>query len=438
MDTQPQALHLAGIWKLGPLKEKVAQTAFAKEVNPGMRWGALVGLASYGDLAAIEKVAKGDYPNDAKKQAIIVAAGMNPNKAAGWAGQLLSSLDESETKIAEEIADAFLTRKKGPSQLAEALKKKQLKTAIATVALQKASTIGPRGDALIKAIRSSGDLTPVKQKLSPEEMKSLLDEVAKVGNPDRGERIYHRKNLNCVKCHSISGGGGKVGPDLVSLGASSPADYIVNSMLNPSDKIKEGYHTVTVITADGKVITGTQVKDGEELIVVRDANNKEHVIMKDDIDEKAISKTSIMPAELTAKLPRDEFVDLIAFLIQLGKDGKFKAPKNRFVRRWLVDDQPFFSNVDGSVLLTPYARKTVTFEIDVKTAGQIAIVPNSQSGVRINRAGQTENLRADRIVLDLPVGKEKFTVFVFGRSEPFNVEIQTIENSQGYAEPVNQ
>src|SRR5690606_29798751 len=43
---------------------------------------------------------------------------------------------------------------------------------------------------------------------------------------------------------------------------------------------------------------------------------------------------SLMPPGLTATLREDEFIHLVRFLSELGKDGPFKTPSNRFVRQW--------------------------------------------------------------------------------------------------------
>ena len=53
-------------------------------------------------------------------------------------------------------------------------------------------------------------------------------------------------DLGCVNCHAIGGAGGQVGPDLVSIGASAPVDYLVESILQPNKAIKEGYHSLVV------------------------------------------------------------------------------------------------------------------------------------------------------------------------------------------------
>ena len=63
--------------------------------------------------------------------------------------------------------------------------------------------------------------------LSADEMRALAREALAKGDPARGEALYRRSELACVSCHAIGGAGGKIGPDLTSIGASAPADYLV-------------------------------------------------------------------------------------------------------------------------------------------------------------------------------------------------------------------
>ncbi|MDP4582304.1 MAG: hypothetical protein NWT04_00145, partial [Verrucomicrobiales bacterium] len=67
---------------------------------------------------------------------------------------------------------------------------------------------------------------------------------------------------------------------------------------------------------------------------VRDAIGKENRIPKTEIASNQISPVSLMPPGLTAQLREDEFIHLVRFLSELGKDGDFKTPSNRFIRHW--------------------------------------------------------------------------------------------------------
>ena len=89
-------------------------------------------------------------------------------------------------------------------------------------------------------------------------MNQLLTDVARTGDPARGEAVFRRNDLNCLKCHAIAGAGGQVGPGLESIGASAQPDYLVDSLLDPGKAVKENYHALVVATSDGKVYTGNQ------------------------------------------------------------------------------------------------------------------------------------------------------------------------------------
>ena len=87
-------------------------------------------------------------------------------------------------------------------------------------------------------------------------MNQLLLDVSRLGEPVRGEAVFRRKDLNCLKCHAIAGAGGQVGPGLESIGASAQPDYLVDSLLEPGKAVKENYHALTVATSEGKIYTG--------------------------------------------------------------------------------------------------------------------------------------------------------------------------------------
>ena len=142
----------------------------------------------------------------------------------------------------------------------------------------------------------------------------------------RGENVYTRASLACINCHAIGGVGGKVGPDMTSLGASAPLDYLIESIYEPNAKIKENYHSVIVATEDGQTFTGIETEETDDELVIRTADNKLVRIPQDDIIIKKAGK-SLMPTGVVDRLGEQEQVDLLKFLSQLGKPGDFDASK---------------------------------------------------------------------------------------------------------------
>ncbi|SFH93669.1 PVC-type heme-binding CxxCH protein [Planctomicrobium piriforme] len=435
-----QGLKLAGLWQQKQTQPKLLEIVVDEKQPPHLRRGALAGLAGLKEKDQLQKFAADEkLPPAVRRYAVVSLMPLDGPQAAQLAVSLLSQATEKDDGEVNALLDVFLGAKSGPEQLAAALKDKKLIAHVATLSVRRSESAGKRGEPLVTAMRTAGGLSGVPKSLTPDELAALLAQVQKQGDPNRGEAIYRRKELTCITCHSLGGAGGLVGPDMLSLGASSPPDYIVQSLLDPSAKIKEGYHTVTVATTDGKVVNGVMVREGADELVLRDAQNREVAIPKGDIDERVNSPTSMMPADLIAKLPRDEFVDLVAFLSSLGKEGPFKIPQNRFVRKWTsTDGQVWYSKVDGGIPINDIPGKTLSFDILVTAPGAVALKVNDLEGLRITRGEQKDNLRAEKIVSDLPAGKHTFHFQQTGtRTVPLSVEIVDVDGSAGRAEVVN-
>jgi putative heme-binding domain-containing protein len=147
--------------------------------------------------------------------------------------------------------------------------------------------------------------------------------------------IYRRTELACITCHAIGGVGGKVGPDMTSLGASAPIDYIIQSLYDPNAKIKENYHSMIVANEDGQTFTGIQVSSTDEELILRDATGK---LIRIPADEVVATKNgkSLMPTGVIDRLSEQDQVDLISFITKLGKPGDFDAGKGGVARVYQI------------------------------------------------------------------------------------------------------
>jgi putative heme-binding domain-containing protein len=187
---------------------------------------------------------------------------------------------------------------------------------------------------LIAALEKAGRLEQSGWRWNAELAQQLVSDALKLGDPQRGQSIYRRADLQCMQCHAIAGAGGQVGPDLASIGASAPPDYIVESLLAPSAKVKENYHSLVVV-AEGRVYTGIPVRRTETELVLRDAKDQEVVIPVNTIEEQQEGR-SLMPDGCVDPLTRDELLDLIRFLSELGKLGPFAVGRQPVLRNWQV------------------------------------------------------------------------------------------------------
>lgn len=127
-----------------------------------------------------------------------------------------------------------------------------------------------------------------------------------------GRQVFDR--AGCVKCHTTVLQNTLLAPSLKGI-AAQKVDYLIESVLYPSKIIKTGFETETVVTRNGKSISGL-VKDEGKFIRVLHLDHDIR-ISKTDIEERAVQKISIMPEGQETQLSRREFVDLIAYLMTL-------------------------------------------------------------------------------------------------------------------------
>ena len=338
------AAKLAGLWKFAPARNKLV-TAFTQ--SPAKRQAAAEGLRLFGDEETIKfflKLSK-ESPDEATRViAVKELAKIAPDRAAASAVTLLQQ--DKAGKDEHRLFTSFLQSARASTSLAKALEGKTLPTKIATLGLQRAGTSGRPPKDLMAALQLSGKLKPMSQQPSSADMAKLIERVRTEGDPHRGETVYRRADLQCIACHAIGGVGSPIGPDLVSIGASAPVDYLITSLLNPNDKIKEGYHTTLVSEKNGNAHTGGLVSESDTEVVLRDYAGQMNRIARSDIKNITISPVSMMPPGLTTGLREDQFIDLVRFLSELGKDGDFKVSAKPIIRDYLIL-QPHPRTVDG-------------------------------------------------------------------------------------------
>jgi putative heme-binding domain-containing protein len=167
---------------------------------------------------------------------------------------------------------------------------------------------------------------------NPREVARVEALVKSKGDPQRGRALYlDTTKLACIKCHRLEGVGGNVGPDLTRVWETQTVAKLMESILEPSKEIKEGYQTYQATTKKGKVYTGLKIAQTDDAVVLREATGQDVRIPAKDLEELTASKLSLMPDDVISALTYDQFIDLIAFL----KDRKAQeslrelAPENK-------------------------------------------------------------------------------------------------------------
>jgi putative heme-binding domain-containing protein len=232
--------------------------------------------------------------------------------------------------------------------------------ATAATALRAARELGRRGQPLAaKLAPLAGEKAAATT--APADYNDLAARAKKDGDPVAGEAIYRRMASACTTCHAIGGAGGKLGPDMTSIGASAPPDYIIESILNPAAKVKEGYHAFSFAMKDGTEAIGIPSRETPQEQFIRTLAG-EQGLPKANIVSKKIAEggASLMPVGLTAAWTDRERLNLYAFLMELGRPGPFDASKNNVARVWQLTDS---GKVDGALKVEAAASTPSTASI---------------------------------------------------------------------------
>lgn len=148
------------------------------------------------------------------------------------------------------------------------------------------------------------------------------------GNAARGKELFYG-DANCSLCHMVEGKGGRVGPELTSVGGSRTREAIIDSVRNPSRRLAWGltestkefpqeYETITVVMADGKEIKGVALNEDSFSVQMMDSSEQIYLLDKSKLRSFKKSRESLMPQYNPDVLSDKDLGDIVAYLISAG------------------------------------------------------------------------------------------------------------------------
>jgi putative heme-binding domain-containing protein len=130
-------------------------------------------------------------------------------------------------------------------------------------------------------------------------------------NQQRGLAAFTK---HCAACHQVAGKGAVVGPQLDGIGLRG-IDRLLEDTLDPNRNVDVAFRTTTIRTKDGQVLTGLVRRDEGAQLVLADAQGKEFVLAKVEIDAQQKTALSLMPANVAEVVSPDEFFDMLSYLL---------------------------------------------------------------------------------------------------------------------------
>lgn len=175
-----------------------------------------------------------------------------------------------------------------------------------------------------------------------------------------GKLFADEQRLACSKCHSVDGRGLKAGPDLATVGDQFARRDLIDAVLLPSATIAVGYSTTSVETKSGDAFQGVLKQVTDDWIELMGGDGLRVRIVAADIREQHGSGVSLMPDGLQAGLSRQEFTDLIEYLVSL------KQPDHALTSHHGMPDM--IPSLARPVTLRPFLREALRVTPDSNAA----------------------------------------------------------------------
>ncbi len=293
----------------------------------------------FGDTAAVQRALaivkdSGAKPQERRKQLQALLAQQNQR-----ASELLEGLlDDPKMRLTAIRGYATVANKAAPALLLKrfsSFSPELQKAVIETLATRK-----PYAEALSKATRDG--LVPRKEipmhvarslkSLLGKNFESVFGELPELGadrekliakwksritpaaleaaDASRGRAVFKK---TCAACHLLFGEGGKIGPDLTGSNRAN-LDYLLLNSVDPSYDVPAAYKMVSILTVDGRAVNGVLAEEDGTRVVLKTVEKPRLVIAKSDIEERMISKKSMMPDGQLEALKNQEVIDLIKYL----------------------------------------------------------------------------------------------------------------------------
>ena len=162
-----------------------------------------------------------------------------------------------------------------------------------------------------KILAAGGRLPNSDRQQVFEQFRALAE---KRGDSAAGKLVFEK---NCAKCHRHAGQGGNVGPDLTGMAARKRVDILLD-VLDPNRSVEGNFQRLRSPRPTAACLRDcSPPRRGRRSNYSMPKRHKQ-VILREDIDQMAGSKRSLMP-EGFEELPPDDLVNLLEFLTARGR-----------------------------------------------------------------------------------------------------------------------
>lgn len=141
------------------------------------------------------------------------------------------------------------------------------------------------------------------------------------GDGKRGREIFFGKG-GCSSCHTVSGQGGFLGPDLTNYAATLSANIVRDEIVRSPRVPPPGYRMALVTTAAGDRLEGLIRNEDNFSVQLQTRDGSFHLLKKAELQNFNYLKGSLMPANYRDRLSDGELNDIVKYLMTIPEMNK--------------------------------------------------------------------------------------------------------------------
>ena len=257
-------------------------------------------------------------------------ASLEHSRPAGQRMTAASVMERARLDRAQLLALAETLRGSGPLELPRLLApfERSSDDEVGLALIEALTTAEARASVRPDALRTRlARYSPVVQQRGEALLATLAEATAKQareldrllawmkdGDPRRGQLLFNNPTVGCSTCHAIGYHGGKIGPDLTSIGEIREVRDLVEAVVFPSASFPRGFEPVEVTTTTGAMYTGVLRDDLPDTLVLTTATSEELRLPKSSVKDVQPGTVSLMPPGYGQQLTPPQLADLVAFL----------------------------------------------------------------------------------------------------------------------------
>lgn len=286
-------------------------TALATRVAAVQLGGTLRRLGAASPTASLLALVDSRQPIELQLAAVEVAgAQLAADTDAGRA--LLVRLHQLSPRVAGALLDQTLANSAWTRLLFELLESNQIAPQL--ISASRRAALRQHSDKAMRALAEKWFGNEAKTDRS-QLVEQYLAAMPAQGSHQRGASLFKK---HCSACHRVGETGHAVGPDLTALKNRSLSAMTV-AVMDPNRAVEDKYQSFTVLTEEGRQVTGIVTEETGASITLRMQEGKTKTILRTNMQRMQNSRKSLMPVGLEKELAPEQLRHLLAYVEQLNE-----------------------------------------------------------------------------------------------------------------------